>query len=148
MMARQAPARALGLVAMLLTLALGGCGAISSVQNTPTATSESGVSCVTSQTIELDFYYFNSQCVIVISNQQVTFDDPVYNTTTATGGAHHIICVGEGSVCDTNPDVPKDLESPGFEIFPGQRHVVIFTKPGIYDITCTLHPMTMQVVVK
>jgi plastocyanin len=146
MRVKQSLSLAIALISLLLTL--DACGAASSARLSPTATGGSGVSCKTSQTIELDVSSFDSQCVTVMSNQPVTFDDPPYDATTATGGGHHLICIGEDTVCDTNPDVPKDLESPGFEIFPGQRHVVTFTKPGTYDITCPLHPMTMILIVK
>lgn len=133
--------------ALILPLILSACGSTASNQPSATNTPDASQSCAVTQTIKLDVDSFDVFCVQVKANQPVTFDDPPYDQATATGGGHHIICVGVNTVCDTNPDVPKDLESPGFDIMPGQRHTVTFTKPGTYDVTCALHPMTIKVIV-
>ena len=139
--------RALISCSLVFPLILSACGVAASSQRSATTTPDANQSCPATQTIKLDIDRFDVFCVQVKANQPVTFDDPPYDQATATGGGHHIICVGVNTVCDTNPDVPKDLESPGFDIMPGQQHTVTFAKPGTYDVTCTLHPMTIKVIV-
>lgn len=133
--------------ALVFPLILSACGSAVSGQPSVTSTPDASQTCPTTQTIKLDVDSFDVFCVQVKANQPVTFDDPPYDQATATGGGHHIICVGVNAVCDANPDVPKDLELPGFDIMPGAQHMVTFTKAGTYKVTCTLHPMTIKVIV-
>lgn len=133
-------------LALTLTLALGACGKAASDGGPGAANSGSGnggSSCKTTQTIEMGVTNFVDTCVTVSANQAVTFDDP------SSSGGVHIICTGSNGQCAANADAPKDLGAPGFQIQPGQQKQITFTKPGTYQIACTVHPaMNLTVTVK
>ena len=64
-------------------------------------------------------------------------------------GATHYFCTGVQGTCEAYANAPADLAAPGFKITAGQQHQVTFTTPGVYKLTCTVHPMmNVQVVVK
>ncbi len=133
-------------LALMLTLALVACGK-PAADGGPGAgggsSSSGGGGCSTSQTIDLGQVNFVNTCATVSANQPVTFNDP-----TATGGIH-IICTGSNAQCVADPNAPKELAAPGFQIQPGQTKVVTFTTPGTYHIACTVHPaMNLTLTVK
>lgn len=131
-------------LALMLTLALGGCGK-QAADGGPGGGGGSGTTtaaCTTSQTISLGQTDFVNHCVNVSANQPVTFDDP------ATGG-FHIICTGQNATCQADANAPKELAAPGFQIQTGEQKVVTFTTAGTYKIACTVHPaMNMTIIVK
>jgi hypothetical protein len=114
----------------LLALALAACGTTSgggSEANSSTGSGASTIECRATQTVNVteDF----PGCVTIAVNQPVTFVNP------AGSGTYARLSLGVASLCDTNPNAPKDLQDPGFEIDPGQRHVLTFTVKGSYTIT-------------
>ena len=129
-------------MALMLALALSGCGK-KAADGGPGGTTSAGGGCKTSQTISLTQVDFADPCVTVSANQAVTFDDP-----SATGGIH-IICTGANGSCQADANAPTDLDAPGFQIQPGEQKQITFTTPGTYKLACTVHPaMNMTVVVK
>ena len=121
---------------LLLPLALAaiiivGCGKIPSTGVTPGGGSSA---CSTGQTVDMATASFVQSCVNAKVNVPFTFNDP------ASSGGVHIICTGKNQACKADANAPKDLEGSGFQIVQGQTKVVTFTKPGTYDITCTVHP--------
>jgi hypothetical protein len=133
------------LTALALLLALAGCGATAaSGQPSATDTSTPALQCQATQTITFDSYLFPYSCVQVIVNQPVTFDNLESSHT------YFHFCLGDGSVCETNPSVSKNLQDPGFELDPGKKEIVVFTTPGTYYVTQIGKDAygTMQIVVK
>lgn len=129
-------------LALMLALALSGCGK-KAADGGPGGTTSASGGCKTSQTISLTQVDFADPCVTVSANQAVTFDDP-----SATGGIH-IICTGANGSCQADANAPTDLGAPGFQIQPGEQKQITFTTPGTYKLACTVHPaMNMTVVVK
>jgi len=129
-------------MALMLALALSGCGK-QAAGGGPGGTTSSGGGCKTTQTIALSQVDFVDHCVTVSANQPVTFDDP-----SATGGIH-IICTGANGACQADANAPTELGAPGFQIQPGEQKQVTFTTAGTYKIACTVHPaMNMTVIVK
>jgi plastocyanin len=114
----------------------GGSGSSTDVVN--------GIDCSAhSQTFTMGVADFGGYCYTVAANQPVTFVDP------ASAGATHFICTGVQGVCQAAAHAPADLAAPGFKITGSQQHQVTFTTPGVYHLTCTVHPMmNVQVVVK
>lgn len=56
--------------------------------------------------------------------------------------AMHILCVGEDAKCDESAAGPAELTGgKTVQTSPGETKSVIFDKPGVYRIACTLHPM-------
>ena len=124
-------------MALLLVFSIAACG------KTPGTGGSSVPSCATGQTVGLAAVTFANTCQTVNANQPVTFNDP-----TSTGGIH-IICSGQDQKCTNDTTFPKDLQGSGFTITPGQTHQVTFTKPGVYKITCSVHPnMNLTLTVK
>lgn len=145
--------RASGLCALVCLLAVSGCAATAATSTLGGNSSGSsgsstdivnGVDCsANSQTFTLGEADFGAYCYTVAASQPVTFVDP-----TSTG-ATHFICAGVQGACQAAAHVPADLAAPGFKITGGQQHQVTFTTPGVYHLTCTVHPMmNVQVVVK
>lgn len=146
-------ARASGLCALACLLILSGCaaqaatsshGGNSSGGNGSSSDIVNGIDCSThSQTLTLGAADFGGYCYTVSASQTVTFVDP------ASTGATHFICTGVQGACQAAAHAPADLAAPGFKITGGQQHQVTFTTPGVYHLTCTVHPMmNVQVVVK
>ncbi len=120
----------------LAALIIVGCGKIPQTGGTSSST------CVTQQKVDMASTTFVESCVNAQANVPFTFNDP------ASSGGVHIICVGHNQACKADANAPKDLQGTGFQIVQGQTKVVTFTKPGTYDITCTVHPnMNVTVIV-
>ena len=123
------------LALLILPLALAalivvGCGKIPSTGNTGGSSS----ACTTGQTVTMASVTFVQSCVNVKVNTPVTFDDP------ASSGGVHILCIGHNQACKAGATGPKDLVGSGFQIVQGQTHMVTFSAPGTYEVTCTVHP--------
>lgn len=124
-------------LALLIVLALAGCGGGSSSSG-GTGASSGGSS---GNTISMTSNTFTQHSITVQASQPVVFDDP-----SATGGTHQL-CVGTGTggtnSCDTAaqaPNAPAQLVASGGMTFnPGDKVSITF-KPGSYHIICTIHP--------
>jgi len=78
---------------------------------------------------------FSPTSVTIKAGQTVHFTDP------AGVGGTHIICLGADGECATTAQGPQALEGSGFTINAGDPpRDVIFTTPGTYKITCSIHP--------
>lgn len=130
-----------GCVTQAATSSLGGNSSAGSGSSTDVV---NGIDCSThSQTFTMGVADFGGYCYTVAANQPVTFVDP------ASASATHFICTGVQGVCQAAAHAPADLAAPGFKITGNQQHQVTFTTPGVYHLTCTVHPMmNVQVVVK
>jgi len=87
---------------------------------------------------------FSPTSVTIKAGQPVHFTDP------AGVGGTHIICLGADGKCATTAQGPQTLEGSGFTINAGDPpRDVIFTTPGTYKITCSIHPsMNLTVTVQ
>jgi plastocyanin len=121
------PFRALtALTALALALAASGCGSGDTGSAGPTGTSDSG------NTIFLTGDNFVQHSIHIAPGATLRFDD--------TGGVAHQICVGEDMRCEPNARAPQALQGAGFGIKPPEIKPVLFTNPGVYHLTCTIHP--------
>lgn len=145
--------RASGLCALVCLLALTGCAATAATStlggNSSAGSGSStdivnGIDCSAhSQTITMGMADFGGYCYTVFADQPVTFVDP------ASTGSTHFICTGTQGVCQAGAHAPADLAAPGFKIDGGHQQQVTFATPGVYHLTCTVHPMmNVQIVVK
>jgi plastocyanin len=56
------------------------------------------------------------------------------------GGATHILVVGTNGLWVANNNAPATLNSAaGLVITPGQEKDIVFSQPGTYTVTCTIH---------
>ncbi|MBF6592117.1 MAG: hypothetical protein IVW57_16530 [Ktedonobacterales bacterium] len=63
--------------------------------------------------------------------------------------AQHHLCLGRDGACHSSASGPLILRGLGFAIQPGQSKEVIFSTPGTYTMTCTIHPkMNLTVTVQ
>jgi plastocyanin len=78
---------------------------------------------------------FSVTSITIAAGQAVHFTDQVGI------GATHIVCLGIDGKCDTTAQGPKELQGGGFTINAGDPPKdVVFTTPGVYKITCSIHP--------
>lgn len=84
--------------------------------------------------VHMDAVNFVVSSITVKAGVPFKFVDP-----SDTGGLH-VICAGENGKCVADPNAPKELADPGFQINPGETKTVTFDKPGTYHIACTVHP--------
>jgi plastocyanin len=115
-------------LALLPLLALAACGQSASAPNEVSMTGSD----------------FSPTNVTIKTGQAVHFTDP------AGVGAMHIVCLGRDGACDTTAQGLQALEGDGFTISAGDPPKdVTFTTPGVYKITCSLHPsMNLTVTVR
>src|SRR5215471_1034959 len=78
---------------------------------------------------------FDHSSLAISAGTTVKFSSP-------SSAAPHILCVGENLQCATNASGPPELTGGNsVHVDPGVTKSVKFDRPGIYKITCTLHPM-------
>lgn len=114
------------LTALALALALAGCGGGATGSPGPTGVSDSG------DTVFLTGDNFVQHSIHITPGATLRFDD--------TNGVSHQICVGEDMRCEPNARAPQALQGAGFGIKPPEIKPVVFTNPGVYHLTCTIHP--------
>lgn len=116
------------LLVLLLLLALAACG--------QSATAPNEVSMVAAD--------FSTTSITTSAGQVVRFTDP------AGIGGTHIICLGANGACDKRAQGPQALQGDGFTINAGDPPKdETFDTPGIYKITCSIHPsMNLTVTVQ
>lgn len=149
--------RVLGLaIALLAALALAACGQAStsttaSAQPTSTATAPAPMATETPASsasasaagadVHLEPASYKESAVTISAGQMVRFIDPA-----GTGGPH-MLCLGHNQICATGAQGPAVLQGPGFRINAGDpTRVVQFTTPGMYEVTCTFHPLMNLIV--
>lgn len=112
---------------LILGLVLIGCGKVpGTAQKTPSGCSG---------TVQMASSSFAQTTCTVTAGTSVSFVDPQ-----GTGNLH-ILCLGAHQQCISNPDGPAALNVSGGVTFnPGDSHSYLFTKPGTYSVTCTIHP--------
>ncbi|WIG57407.1 MAG: hypothetical protein OJF49_000151 [Ktedonobacterales bacterium] len=124
-------------LALVFALAVMGCG------KTPGTSTTSGPS-APANTIQMDATNFTAKTITVTANTPVHFDD------TVAGGGYHIVCVADGTAysatCLTSGDAPAELLGQGTTFQGGETKDITFTKPGTYNVVCTVHP-GMQIIV-
>ena len=120
------------LTLLALALATAGCGESDAGSAGPTGASDSG------NTIFLTGDNFVRHSIHIAPGATLRFDD--------TGGVAHQICVGDDMRCEPNARAPKALQGTGLGIKSPEVKPVVFTNPGIYHLTCTIHP-TMNLVI-
>jgi plastocyanin len=111
-------------LALILTLALLGCGKTPGGQATTTTAPG---------TVGMDATNFVVHTVTIKAGDAVHFDD------TVGGGGTHVICLGHDQQCDTTATGPQVVMGAGFNIQGGQTKDVIFPTAGTYQITCSIH---------
>jgi plastocyanin len=84
--------------------------------------------------VDMDATDFVVSSITVKAGVPFNFVDP-----SDTGGLH-VICAGDNGKCIADPNAPKELADPGFQINPGETKTVTFDKAGTYHIACTVHP--------
>ncbi len=83
---------------------------------------------------------FLQSSVTVKAGQAVKFID-------ASDGAPHKLVIGTNGTWTATDGAPSQLNnSAGMSINPGQTIDVVFSTPGTYPVTCTVHP-AMQLTV-
>ncbi|GAC1448519.1 MAG: hypothetical protein PVSMB4_05780 [Ktedonobacterales bacterium] len=114
--------------AMILLLALVGCGKIAATSTT--TTTSGGGNEVTMASVD-----FVQHSISVKAGDTVKFVDP-----SGTGNLH-ILCFGQNEQCKSNPDGPAELNaSSGVQFNAGDPpKSFTFTKAGTYEVTCTIH---------
>jgi len=115
-----------GLSMLALALAAAGCGVGDTGSGGPNGASDSD------NTIFLTGDNFVQHSIHIAPGATLRFDD--------TGGVAHQICVGEDMRCESNARAPKALQGAGLGIKPPEIKPVAFTNPGVYHLTCTIHP--------
>ncbi len=115
----------LALATLAVALALAGCGG-DTEPGQPNTESDSG------NTVFLTGDNFVQHSIHIAPGATLRFDD--------TNGVLHQICVGEDMRCEPNARAPKALQGAGFGIKPPEIKQFAFTNPGVYHLTCTLHP--------
>jgi plastocyanin len=120
---------------MVGCMTLAGCGAVGKAQGN----SGGGVP---SNEVDMASVTFVQKSVIIKAGQQVKFVDP------AATGAFHTLCFGHNQVCIPNANGPTALNvASGIPVNAGDPAMFFtFTKPGTYEVTCTVHP-AMNVIV-
>lgn len=114
------------LAALTLALATAGCGSGATGSGGPNGASDSGT------TVFLTGDNFVQHSIHIAPGATLRFDD--------TGGVTHQICVGEDMRCEPNARAPQAFQGAGFGIRPPEIKPVVFTNPGVYHLTCTIHP--------
>ena len=114
------------LTLLVLALAAAGCGGGATGSGGPNGASDSG------DTIFLTGDNFVQHSIHIAPGATLRFDD--------TGGVAHQICVGEDMRCEPNTRAPQALQGAGFGIKPPEIKPIVFTNPGVYHLTCTIHP--------
>ena len=110
--------------AIVLALLVVGCGkTVAGTSSTPTGGGN---------TISMTTDNFVQHTLTVKAGSTVHFSD--------TNGGFHQICLGNDMKCDTAATGPSDLQGSGFSINPPQVKDVVFSTPGTYQITCSVHP--------
>lgn len=93
-----------------------------------------------SNEVDMGVATFETSAVTIKAGQAVHFVDPT------TGGVH-IICVGQGVQCVSQPGAPPELStSDGMTFNQGDTRDIVFPTAGTYTVVCIIHP-GMQVVV-
>jgi plastocyanin len=114
-----------GFTALTLALAASGCGGDTG-SSVPNGASGNG------DTIFLTGDNFVQHSIHIAPGATLRFDD--------TGGVAHQICAGEDMRCEPNARAPQALQGAGFGIKSPEIKPVVFTNPGVYHLTCTIHP--------
>jgi plastocyanin len=118
---------------LVLTLAfvVAGCG-----KQVGTSTTPNTASACTNGQVQMATSTFVQQSCTIKAGDAVTFVDP------AGTGNLHILCFGKDTTCQPNPDGPAGLNvSGGVTVMAGDPpKSYTFTKPGSYEVTCTVHP--------
>jgi plastocyanin len=81
----------------------------------------------------------STPCTITIKKgQTITFLDD------KSTGTMHILVIGPNGAAKREPGAP-DFGSPGISLQPGQsKSTPPWNTPGTYDVSCTIHPTTMN----
>ena len=111
--------------AIVFALLVVGCG--KSVAGTSSTSSSGG-----GNTISMTTDNFVQHTLTVKAGTTVHFSD--------TNGGFHQICLGTNMKCDPAATGPSELEGSGFSINPPQVKDIVFSTPGTYQITCSVHP--------
>jgi len=114
------------LTLLALALAAAGCGGGTTGSGSANGASDSG------DTVFLTGDNFVQHSIHIAPGTTLRFDD--------TGGVAHQICVGEDMRCEPNARAPQALRGAGFGIKSPEIKPVVFTNPGVYHLTCTIHP--------
>ncbi len=86
-------------------------------------------------TIFMDDLSFSVASCTVKRGATLTFDNQ-------SGDEPHILCFGHLQRCVPNAAGPAEMNTlAGVSIDPGKRYSLTFTKPGVYQITCLVHPV-------
>lgn len=78
--------------------------------------------------------------VTIKAGQAVRFDDP------ATGGGFHNLVTGAHGAYTAQFGAPSQFTPSGILFNPGTSSVIAFPTPGVFSITCTLHPYMLATV--
>lgn len=90
--------------------------------------------------IGMDGDSFSRDSLTVKVGTSVTFEND--------GPATHFLATGQNGSYIAEATAPSQLEKPtGIEIDAGQTLHFVFTTPGTYHITCTIHPMMNTTVI-
>lgn len=117
---------------LVLAFIIAGCG--KSVGSTGGTTS-AAAGC-TAGKIEMSSADFVQHTCTIKAGDQITFVD------SASTGNYHVLCFGHNETCAANPNGPAELNaSSGITFNAGDANKgFAFTKPGTYEVTCTVHP--------
>lgn len=86
-------------------------------------------------TIVMDDLSFSVASCTVKRGATLTFDNQ-------SGDEPHVLCFGHLQRCVPNAAGPAEMNTlAGVTIDPGKRYSLTFTKAGVYQITCLVHPV-------
>ncbi len=124
-------------IAILFVLAGCGVGASAGLGAGGNGGGGNGGGGVPSNEVDMGLVNFVQKSVTIKAGQQVKFVDP------AADGAFHTLCFGNDQVCMPNANGPAALNAAGgIPVNAGDPPMVFtFTKPGKYEVTCTVHVM-------
>ena len=107
-----------------------GCGKVVGAHTTGPA-----AACTNGEVDMASVTFVQTTCTIK-AGDAVKFVDP------AGTGNFHLLCFGNNQQCTPNPDGPTGLNASGGVTFNAgdAPKSYAFTKPGTYEVTCTVHP--------
>ncbi len=79
---------------------------------------------------------FKQHSITIKAGQAVHFVDPT------AGGGTHVLCIGKGEQCESQPGAPAELDNAQGIVFNAgdPPRDIVFSTPGTYDVICTIHP--------
>ncbi len=85
---------------------------------------------------------FEQTSITIKQGQPITFVDD------KATGSEHILVLGKKGLAQPEAGAPPFKGSTGILVQPGQRWTSApWTTPGTYQVTCTIHPTTMNLTV-